>query len=140
RDQLPFLLDPDASPPARVTTSDGLIAAMVFFVIQAIAVAVTASGGRVSGPGIFSAFTIAGALTYALMRSVYAKAKTLDIPRIIGAHGGGPVLGIVAGAGAALVGVAYLLTMNWSGALETALRESEYVSLGLWVLPLALVA
>ena len=35
RDQLPYLLDPDASPPPRVSTSDGLIAAMVFFVAQA---------------------------------------------------------------------------------------------------------
>ena len=40
RDQLPYLLDPDASPPARVSTSDGLIAAMLFFVAQAV------GGGR----------------------------------------------------------------------------------------------
>lgn len=140
RDQLPYLLDPDASPPARVSTSDGLIAAMLFFVIQAIAVAVTARGGRVTGAGVLIAFTIAGGVTYALMRSVYAKAKTLDVPRIVGEHGGRPLIGIAAGAGAAIFGVAYLLGLQWSGALETAVRESEYVSLGFWVLPLALLA
>ena len=33
RDRLPYLLDADVAPPARVSTSDGLIAAMVFFVV-----------------------------------------------------------------------------------------------------------
>lgn len=140
RDQLPYLLDPDASPPARVSTSDGLIAAMLFFVIQAVAVAVTARGGRVTGAGVLIAFSIAGGLTYALMRSVYAKAKTLDVPRIVGESGGRPLVGIFAGAGAGIFGVAYLLGLEWSGALESAVRESEYVSLGFWMLPLALIA
>ncbi|MBV8745529.1 MAG: hypothetical protein JO134_10865 [Xanthobacteraceae bacterium] len=35
RDQLPYLLDPSASPPAHVSLSDGLIAALLFFVLQA---------------------------------------------------------------------------------------------------------
>ena len=38
RDQLPYLLDPAARPPARVSTADGLIAAMLFFVLQGAAV------------------------------------------------------------------------------------------------------
>ncbi|MEO8061802.1 MAG: type II CAAX endopeptidase family protein [Pseudomonadota bacterium] len=140
RDQLPYLLDPDASPPARVATADGLIAAMLFFVIQAIAVAVMARGGRVTGARVLIAFTLAGGLTYALMRSVYAKAKTQDVPRIVGEHGGQPLIGMAAGIGAALFGVAYMLALKWSGALETAMRENEYVSFGLWMLPLALLA
>ena len=139
RDQLPYLLDPDASPPARVSTSDGLIAAMLFFVIQAIAVAAI-SGSRVTGARVLIAFTIAGGLTYALMRSVYAKAKTLDVPRIVGTQGARPLIGIVAGIGAAIFGVAYLLALEWSGVLDTALRDSEYVSLGLWIVPLAVLA
>ena len=138
RDQLPYLLDPDASPPARVSTSDGLIAAMLFFVIQGIAMA--AAGGRVTGATVLIAFTIAGGLTYALMRSVFAKAKTLDVPRVVGELGMRPLPGIVAGIGAAIFGVAYLLALKWSGTLETVLRESEYVSLGLWLWPLAVLA
>jgi membrane protease YdiL (CAAX protease family) len=140
RDQLPYLLDPDASPPARVSTSDGLIAAMLFFVIQAVALAIVAGRGRVSGANVLVAFTIAGALTYALMRSVYAKAKTEEVPRIVGERGLKPLAGITAGLGAALFGVAYLLACKWSGVLEPALSESAYVSFGLWMLPLALLA
>ncbi|HEX6001986.1 MAG TPA: hypothetical protein VFZ16_21705, partial [Hyphomicrobiaceae bacterium] len=36
RDHLPYLLDPSASPPARVSLSDGLVAAMMFFVVQGL--------------------------------------------------------------------------------------------------------
>ena len=82
RDQLPYLLDPDASPPPRVSTSDGLIAAMVFFVAQAVAAAVIIGRGRVTGAAVLFAFSIGGAVTYALMRSVYAKAKTEGVPQI----------------------------------------------------------
>ena len=73
RDQLGYLLDPDASPPPRVSTSDGLIAAMVFFVAQAVAAAVIIGRGRVTGAAVLFAFSIGGAITYALMRWVYAK-------------------------------------------------------------------
>ena len=34
RDQFDYLLDPSASPPPRVSVSDGLIAALIFFVLQ----------------------------------------------------------------------------------------------------------
>ena len=36
RDRLPYLLDPQASPPATISLSDGLIAALAFFVLQGI--------------------------------------------------------------------------------------------------------
>jgi ABC-2 type transport system permease protein len=140
RDQLPYLLDPDASPPARVSTSDGLIATMLFFVFQGIAVGLMAKGGRVSGAAMMVAFTLAGGLTYALMRYVYAKAKTLDVPGILGEHGTRPFIGIAAGLVAALAGIVYLFALQWSGALEAARQASDYLSLGLWVVPLALLA
>ena len=57
RDQLPYLLDPDASPPPRVSTSDGLIAAMLFFVAQGIAAAVIIGRGRVTGAALLIAFS-----------------------------------------------------------------------------------
>src|SRR5262249_41667996 len=38
RDQFDYLLDPSASPPARVSVSDGMIAALMFFVLQALIV------------------------------------------------------------------------------------------------------
>ncbi len=140
RDQLVYLLDPDASPPARVSTSDGLIAAMIFFVVQAVATVIFVRTMRSTGAALVLAFSIAGALTYTVMRAVYAKAKTLGVPRTFGMSVN-PLLPAAAGLAAALVAAVYLLAMERSGLLEKALRGNFDVhALGLWVLPLALVA
>ena len=140
RDQLGYLLDPDASPPPRVSTSDGLIAAMVFFVAQAVAAAVIIGRGRVTGAAVLFAFSIGGAVTYALMRSVYAKAKTEGVPQILGSTNR-PLLGLAAGLAAGAAGVLYLFGLDALDLLESAVRASKsYASLGLWTLPLALIA
>jgi membrane protease YdiL (CAAX protease family) len=146
RDQLPYLLDPDASPPPRVSTSDGLIAAMVFFVAQAIAAMIATSvldhggKGRVSGVSVLVAFAVAGGLTYLLMRWVYARAKTRDVPRIFG-ESSAPLLGIAMGLGAGLVAGVYVYFVHGSGLFENALRDKNpYLDMGWWILPLALIA
>jgi ABC-2 type transport system permease protein len=109
RDELPYLLDPAASPPARVSSSDGLIAAMMFFVFQGLAILVLAGRDqRLSAAGLIVAYTIAGALTYGLVRFSYWRAKTTGVPRIGGAHVGRAVgWGVAAGALAALAALAY---------------------------------
>lgn len=136
RDQLPYLLDPDASPPPRVSLSDGLIAAMVFFVLQAIVMLV----GRNSGAVVLLAFAVAGALTYLLMRSVYAKAKTQGVPRI--SNGTNlPLLGVAFGLVAGVVAVGYLYAIDGMGLLDDAMSERRsFTTLGWWILPLALIA
>ncbi|HEU4779403.1 MAG TPA: CPBP family intramembrane glutamic endopeptidase [Steroidobacteraceae bacterium] len=141
RDQLGFLLDPDASPPPRVSTSDGLIAAMVFFVSQAVAAALIVGRGRVTGAAVLFAFSIGGAVTYALMRSVYAKAGTEGVPRMFGDGPDRPLLGVVAGLAASAAALLYLFGLDALDLLESARRASQsYASLGLWTLPLALIA
>jgi ABC-2 type transport system permease protein len=145
RDQLGYLLDPDASPPPRVSTSDGLIAVMLFFVAQAVAAAIIIGRGRVTGAAVLFAFSIGGAITYGLMRSVYAKAKTEGVPRILVDTNRGdtnrPLLGVVAGLVAGAAGVLYLFGLDAMNLLEDAVRASKsYGSLGLWTLPLALIA
>jgi membrane protease YdiL (CAAX protease family) len=145
RDQLPYLLDPDASPPPRVSTSDGLIAAMVFFVAQAVILAVMSGGGRVTGAQLLIAFTAGGAFTYVLMRWVYAKARTAEVPCIFHDASPGyanrPLLGIGAGVAASVIGTLYLLALSGTTFFEEAARSAgSYTSLGLWVLPLAIVA
>jgi len=139
RDRLGYLLDPDVAPPSRVSTSDGLIAAMVFFVVQAIVIAI----GGSSGATVVVAFSIAGAFTYALMRYVYARSHTEGVPRFMGEGlrlSRGLLTGLGAGLAAAAVAVAYLLALRNSPLLEEAKQASSYADLGLWVLPLALVA
>jgi ABC-2 type transport system permease protein len=140
RDQLPYLLDPDASPRPRVSTSDGLIAAMLFFVVQAVAAAVIIGRGRATGSAVLIAFSIGGAVTYAIMRSVYARAKTEGVPRILG-ESVNPLAGIVGGLAAGAAGLVYLFALDALGILEQATRDAEsYTRLGLWVWPLAIVA
>ncbi|MDF3019995.1 MAG: family intrarane metalloprotease protein [Steroidobacteraceae bacterium] len=146
RDQLPYLLDPDASPPPRVSLSDGLIAAMVFFVLQAIVMMVAGAlldywrVGRNTGAAVLLAFAVAGALTYLLMRSVYAKAKTQGVPRISSATNL-PLLGVAAGLAAGAVALGYLYLADVMGFLGDAVNERRsFATLGWWILPVALVA
>jgi membrane protease YdiL (CAAX protease family) len=144
RDQLPYLLDPDASPPPRVSTSDGLIAAMVFFVLQAIIAAIVVGRGqRVHGASVLVAFTLAGGLTYLLMRWVYARAKTRDVPRILGGDtaASGAVVALLAGIAAGAVAFGYLYFIHATGVLQQSERLlNPYAQLGWWALPLALLA
>jgi ABC-2 type transport system permease protein len=141
RDQLPYLLDPDASPPPRVSTSDGLIAAMVFFVLQGIVALVIGGGGaRVKGDVVLVAFVIGGGLTYLLMRWVYARAKTRDVPRMWNAHGR-PLLGVAAGLAAGAIAVGYLYLLGSTDWVDDVTRAKNAIThLGWWTLPLALIA
>jgi hypothetical protein len=83
RDELPYLLDAAASPPARVSTSDGVIAAMIFFVAQGIVIfALSDPGHPLSGGAIVTAYAIAGAVAYGLTQLSFWRSKTLGVPRI----------------------------------------------------------
>jgi ABC-2 type transport system permease protein len=140
RDQLAYLLDPDASPPARVSTSDGLIAVMVFFVAQAAATAVIIGRDRVTGGAVLLAFSIGGAITYALMRYVYARSNTEGVPRILG-ESNRPLLGIALGLAAGVFALVYLLALDATKVFVAARHEDgSYIALGLWVAPLAVIA
>ncbi len=140
RDQLPYLLDPDASPPPRISLSDGLIAAMVFFVLQAVtALIIAGRNGRVTGAVVLIAFVVGGGLTYLLMRSVYARAKTRDVPRMIGAHNR-PLLGIVAGLVTGAIAAGYLYGIDAAGWLDDATTQKNALVKLWWALPLAVIA
>ncbi len=82
RDEMPYLLDPAASPPARVSFADGLIAAMLFFVLQALALLLLKGKDPADLQQIAMAFGIAGVLTYASMRLVCWRSKAAGVPRI----------------------------------------------------------
>jgi ABC-2 type transport system permease protein len=80
-DQLPYLLDPVAAPPPRVSLSGGLIAVMMFFVFQILAAAIIGLFWKQISAVILLAFTCSGALTFCVMRFTYWRANTQDIPR-----------------------------------------------------------
>lgn len=83
RDALPYLLDPAAAPPARVSTSDGLIAATAFFIMQGILVLVLADDAKAPGLDVITlSFGLSGLVVYALVRLIYWRSRTANVPVI----------------------------------------------------------
>ena len=125
RDHLPYLLDPAAAPPARVSTADGLIAAALFFVLQgALALGFIKIGKFAPGDAFVFAFSIAGLMVYLIMRLVYLLLKTQDVPRMLAQHAGmAAALGIGAGLAAALLGIGYIAAVRAAGLFPEALAQ-----------------
>jgi membrane protease YdiL (CAAX protease family) len=143
RDHLPYLLDPSASPPARVSLSDGLVAAMLFFVLQALVTLIfVLNDQKVTGSVVLIAFSVAGAATFLLMRFVFWRLKSEGVPGTFGA-GGLRALAWGAGGGgaAALAAFAYLQLARHTSLLEGA-RETVLFGRGdeLWLAFLAVAA
>ena len=134
RDHLPYLLDADALPPARVSLADGLIAALLFFVLQALVAIVLAAGGqKLTGREVVVAYSVAGAVTYCAMRITYWCLKAEGVPRAIG-RGFGRALGWGAsgGAVAAVVAIAYLRAAAHTSLFENV-RDSLFTGRDGWV-------
>lgn len=115
-DQLPYLLDPVASPPAQPSVADGLMAAMCFFICQVVLMALwMAFSPEQAGAGLLVAFVVAGAFTYGLVRLAYWRTGTRPLPDWLGARGervaslrAGVALGLLA----AVLGLAYLWALH----------------------------
>ncbi len=114
REAIPYLLDPAASPPARASSADGLIAAMLFYLLHnALLVPFGANGEPASNATVAMMSGVAGALTWALLRYAYWRSKAQGVPRIFGpglAAQLGWALGL--GAAAAAVGVIHMILLR----------------------------
>jgi membrane protease YdiL (CAAX protease family) len=143
RDALPYLLDPVAAPPARVSTADGMIAVLLFFVLQALGGFFMARVLDVdAGAAVLLAFSLAGAIVYLLARLVYWRTGTTGVPVL---RGGGIAatlrLGGGAGICAAVFGVGHLAILQLTSWGQDALRSSSGLHIGPgWLFPLAVVA
>ncbi|MGK5063205.1 CPBP family intramembrane glutamic endopeptidase [Janthinobacterium sp. LB3P112] len=140
RDELPYLLDPAASPPARVSASDGLIAAMLFFILQTLALILLKDAAGATLAHVAIAFGSAGALTYVLIRLVYWRSKTVGVPRI--GPGRQPWRrGAASALLAALFGISYLAIVQASGwsPVRTPLATGAGWN-GVWLAGLTLLA
>jgi membrane protease YdiL (CAAX protease family) len=141
RDQFDYLLDPSASPPARVSVSDGMIAALMFFVLQGLVITLFRLGEAAISPAamIWIAFSGAGAVTYAAVRLVYWRAGTEGVPRIFAAGVPRALLwGVAGGCAAALAGVAYLTIRTAMGSVPAEPHPSGASML--WLGALAVIA
>ncbi len=146
RDQLPYLLDPSASPPAHVSLSDGLIAALLFFVLQALFALFEmqlAAPHMLTTNMVWIAFCGAGAVTYAAMRLVYWRSHTVGVPRVWAS--GLPsalVWGLACGIAAALAGFLYIeiaVALNlFPGLRHASLLTSRDAAL--WLAAIAIFA
>ncbi len=142
RDSLPYLLDPAASPPPRVSASDGIMAVVLFFLLQLlVAGALYMAGKPVTLPTVTLAFAIAGALVYALARLLYWRSGTSGVPRLWqgpfsaawrSAIGWGFLMALPALAG----GFLWLVILRQVGAMPNA---APPVALA-WLAPLAVLA
>jgi len=133
RDELPYLLDPAASPPARVSTSDGLIAATLFFVLQALGMLILSGSETLSPMALTVSFSAAGLVVYLLTRLVYWRSKTGGVPAILRGASVQAALrtGVALGLLAALPGIGYLVALQHSSLwAELAQQQQASSALG----------
>ncbi|MRW91648.1 CPBP family intramembrane metalloprotease [Duganella sp. FT80W] len=140
RDSLPYLLDPAAAPPPRVSTADGLIAATAFFILQGIVLMVA---GRMDMQALTIAFGVAGLVVYLLMRYVYWRNKAAGVPTIW--RGADLRLSLryaaIATAVACAVGLSYLAILRHSALWEELTKSAPALPGGRsWIYALAVLA
>ncbi len=144
RDRLPYLLDPSAAPPPRVSLADGMLAALLFFVVQAVvAILLVPKSGKLDGSHLTLAFVIAGAVAAIGTRLVHTFMGATGVPRVFGPGARRAVLwGLGGGLLAAAGGVGYLLVVLSFPGIRPALDESQLQmpKPGAWLVALAVVA
>ncbi len=120
RDHLPYLLDPDASPPSRVSVSDGIMAALLLFVLQAIAMLILRFNGvPQTGDTVMLTVAAAGAIAFGVIRLAFWLLKSQDMPKTFGPGGSrAAVLGLAGGVAAALAAFVYLKLAVQAGFFE----------------------
>jgi hypothetical protein len=100
------------------------------------------NGYKVTASALLVAFSIAGAVTFLLMRFVFWRLKSAGVPRTLGAGGLRAVgWGVAAGVAVGLVALAYVALVRHTGLFETA-QQSVLLGPGdgLWLLLLAVAA
>lgn len=144
RDALPYLLDPAAAPPPRVSTADGLIAATAFFIMQGLITLLIMRG--TDNPTLKAAtmaFAGAGLLVYVLIRFVYWRNKTSGVPAMLRDGDIAATLryGALAAAIASAVGLAYMAGLQHTSVWpEIARQMSASTGSRGWLLALAVLA
>jgi ABC-2 type transport system permease protein len=122
-----------------------LIAALMFFVLQAIIISVllVLKGRSFAAEAVWIAFCAAGAATYTIVRLIYWRARTADVPRML--TDGVPramLWGALGGIAASLIGFAYIevaRAMDLFPALRNPAEAADR-SLPLWLAILTIVA
>ena len=142
RDALPYLLDPSASPPPRVSAADGILGAILFFLLQLLAAGALQLAGRpLSLPALALSFAFAGAVVYGLARFLYWRGGTSGVPRLwqgtwAGAWRGAAGWGVLMALPALAAGALWLAILRHNGAMPAGPRQAALA----WLAPLAVLA
>jgi len=140
RDRIPYMLDPTEAPPARLGLSDGLIAALAFFVLQGLMMILLVVGkaGLPLGASLLLAFVTAGVLVTVLTLYIYWRNKVPELWATLGfcAPRAGPrasfvgaiFYGILAGGAASLAACAYLWVLRHNETLRRLRDEALKLS------------
>jgi drug/metabolite transporter (DMT)-like permease len=134
RDRAPFLLDPVAAATPSISLSDGMIAALAFFVLQGLCQLSFTAAEMPPGQSLFIAFVIAGAIVVAFSFYIFWRTKVPDVliavglRRAPGKHSTSAskalLLGIVGGLCAAAFAFGYLNAIDWIPALHNLKVET----------------
>lgn len=148
RDRIPYLLDPTEAPPPRITLSDGLIALLAFFVLQAFGTGLSIAVGAEPGLAVLLGYTLAGALVSLVSLIGFWRYKVPDLLRATGLRADRPgrllpslAWGLGAGVLAAGVAALYVQVLRRTDSLRHVLEETAVTTLDpRWIVVLAVVA
>ncbi|HYN64815.1 MAG TPA: hypothetical protein VES36_09460, partial [Candidatus Limnocylindrales bacterium] len=144
RDRLPYLLDPTASPPPRVSLADGIVAALVFFVLQGMVGLVVLDEWKAApGQMLTVCYVLAGVVTAGVMRLVFWRQHASGVPRLFGRRTlRDAALGVAAGLVAACFGGGYLLAISGTGLFRDAVqKQMDFgADVAVWVAALSVLA
>ena len=112
REQLPFLLDPTAVPPRRISLMHGMLTILVYFALQSIATTLFLRAGMAPGLAFFLSFwgggLMAGLLSIGFLLGVPGFFEAAGLKPRPGWTGKSLLLGSAGGAAAAAVGFLYV--------------------------------
>jgi len=136
-DALPYLLDITASPPPRVSAADGMIATLLFFVLQVLALFILQGPGHSPGLAeITIAFAVGGGVTWLLARLIYWRTRATGVPVILPAnHTAAFINAAIMAAIAIAASALYLYSLRRLGITLPGLPRTLT-----WILPLAILA
>ncbi|KKM06318.1 hypothetical protein LCGC14_1745170, partial [marine sediment metagenome] len=133
-DRLPYLLDPTASPPRRISLSDGLIVAFAFFALQAVVVGVAGNSKMgVSGGRIVVGYVLAGLIVTWVsgvvfkadgMQGLFAKVRLAKARKLPPPLRRAVLVGVMWGAAACVFALGYLLLIDLIEPLRVMKQQS----------------
>jgi len=134
RDHAPFLLDPNERPPPTIAVADGIIAALMFFILQALLGLYFGSIGYSPGGSLLLAFSLAGLVTGVVMLFSFWR---MGVPKLFGRLGlsaprrgfvRGILTGVAVGLLCGLAGKGYLLVVDHVDVLRRLRDETVSLS------------